>query len=262
MEYTATNGFKHFFEEDIYIKLKNYLYNYRLRKFSIEKLFKRETSELILEVGSGVSPVMTKTSRIIYSDLSPTAIQVLKRTHGKGHYVVADGINLPFKSNIFSHAICSEMLEHVANDVAVLKEVARVMRSSGHLIVTFPHRKFYFTMDDRFVNHYRRYEISEMQDKLKQSGFRPILTKKILGPLEKVTMCMTILVFSFIQRMGQKNLKTGNGKGLKSPIPIRTLTWLFKWANQFYMGLAWLDARIMPRALSTVLLIHSTRVEL
>jgi len=39
---------------------------------------------------------------------------------------------------------------------------------------------------------------------------------------------------------------------------IATLfTSIFKWANLFYAMLAWLDARIMPRAISTVLLINS-----
>jgi hypothetical protein len=32
---------------------------------------------------------------------------------------------------------------------------------------------------------------------------------------------------------------------------------IFKWINLFYVGFVWLDAKIMPRTLSTVLLIQS-----
>ncbi len=34
----------------------------------------------------------------------------------------------------------------------------------------------------------------------------------------------------------------------------------FKWANRFYMLLAWLDARITPRSLSAVLLIKAEKL--
>jgi ubiquinone/menaquinone biosynthesis C-methylase UbiE len=261
MKYTARNRFQDFYEEGSYVTLKNFLYNYRLRKKSVENTFKRETPEFILEMGSGISPVMTKTKRIIYSDLSLTALQILKRIHGEGWHVVADGNNLPFKPNVFSHAICSEVLEHVPNDEAVLNELARTTRPAGCLIVTFPHRKFYFAMDDHFVNHYRRYEMSEMRDKLIESGFKPISTKKVLGPLEKVTMCVIVFGFSILQKIGRKKSNTGNKKKMESLMLIRVFTSFFKWANRFYMGLAWLDARIMPRALCTVLLIKSTNTK-
>lgn len=253
MKHPETNRFQSLFEEDKYVILKNYLYNYILRKLAVEKILQREKPELILEVGSGISPVMTRTNRIIYSDLSFRALQILKHSHGKGWYVVADGMRLPFKSGIFSHAICSETLEHLEDDWEALKQLAMSMRPSGRLIVTFPHRKFYFANDDRFVNHFRRYELPEMLDRLKDAGFRPISIQKVLGPLEKVTMCFVVFCFSMIQKYKPKKVKgTQNFKLMNIFAPF------FKWANRFYMVLAWLDARIMPRTLSTVLLINST----
>ena len=174
MDPNANNRFQDFFEQNNYITLKNYLYNYRLRKMAVENSLKREMPELVLEVGSGISPVMTKTNRIIYTDLSLTALQILRHTHAKGWYVVADGLHLPFKTGVFTHAICSEVLEHIPDDKAVIKELSRVMRLAGRLIITFPHRRFYFTIDDRFVEHYRRYELSEMVNKLMKCGLKPI----------------------------------------------------------------------------------------
>ena len=104
MRDTETNRFEGFFKEDQYILLKNYLYNYLLRKRAVEKSLNGEKIEIALEVGSGISPLMTKTHPIIYTDLSFTAIQVLRRINKKGWYVVADGTKLPFKSDIFSHS--------------------------------------------------------------------------------------------------------------------------------------------------------------
>jgi len=252
MNHSHANRFQDFFKENQYTTLKNYLYNYQLRKRAVEKNLKNENVELILEVGSGISPVIMKFRNIVYSDLSFSAVQFLKHSYGKGYYVVADGMSLPFKTGVFSHAVSSEVLEHLRDDRLAIKEIARVLKPLGRLIVTFPHRKFYFAIDDRFVGHFRRYEINEMKERLKGAGFRPVSVQKILGPLEKVTMCFAVLCFSIFQKLKPQNVKVPR-KSL-----IATLfTSIFKWANLYYAILAWLDARIMPRALSTVLLINS-----
>jgi len=252
MNHNHANRFQDFFKENKYTTLKNYLYNYHLRKMAVEKNLENENTELILEVGSGISPVMMKSRDIIYSDLSFSAIQLLKHSYGKGYYVVADGISLPFKSGVFSHTISSEVLEHLSDDRQAIKEIARVMKPSGHFIVTFPHRKFYFAIDDRFVGHFRRYEINEMADRLKDAGFRQMSIQKVLGPLEKVTMCFAVFCFSLIQ-----NFKFEKVKVPQNLVIVNIFSSIFKWANLYYAILAWIDARIMPRALSTVLLINS-----
>ena len=79
MEHLETNRFEDFFEEAKYRTLKNSLYNYLLRKMAIEKIFKDQKPGRVLEIGSGISPVMTCSSPIIYSDLSYTAIKILKQ---------------------------------------------------------------------------------------------------------------------------------------------------------------------------------------
>ena len=95
------NRFQDLYKESQYILKKNNIYNYRLRKMAVEKNMKRERPELILEVGSGISPIITGRENIIYSDLSFEALRILKETYGKGQYVVADGMKLPFKHSVF-----------------------------------------------------------------------------------------------------------------------------------------------------------------
>jgi hypothetical protein len=70
MNHYHINRFQDFFKENKYTTLKNYLYNYHLRKLAVEKNLQNENTELILEVGSGISPVMMKSRDIIYSYLS------------------------------------------------------------------------------------------------------------------------------------------------------------------------------------------------
>lgn len=249
------NKFEAFFKDDHYLTLKNHLYNYLLRKRAVEKAILMERPGLILEVGSGVSPVATKTDRIVYTDLSVTAMRTLKEMRPGSRCVVADGTRLPFKAEVFTHTVCSEVLEHLADDRTAIKELARVTELSGHLIITFPHRQFYFGNDDSFVGHVRRYELTGMVGHLREVGFQPILIEKILGPLEKVTMSFAVFCFSLVQSLRPKGRKREASKAILFLLP------LFKWLNRWYTCLAWLDARLIPRAFSTVLLVKAQKQE-
>jgi len=171
-------------------------------------------------------------------------------------YVAADGAHLPFKSDTFSHVICSEVLEHLPDDHQAISEIFRTLKSpQGRLILTVPHRKCYFSYDDRYVKHYRRYELRDIESRLRAAGFKPIRIQKILGPLEKITMLGVVFLFSTLTKR-----KTSSHRGDKELKPgLRNfIVLLFKWINQFYKGYVWLDAKIMPRSFSTVILIESS----
>ena len=248
------DNFDALFENKHYVLLKNHLYNYLLRKKAVEKNISIQNQGFILEVGCGLSPLVTDTDTVVYSELSLQALQILKRRQNSGSYVAADGMRLPFKTGTFDQTICSEVLEHLADDHKALQELARVMKPSGQLIITFPHRKIYFTYDDHVVKHLRRYELSDMEDKLRTVGLSPVSIQKVLGPLEKVTMLSVVSCFSLMQKFKPSKSKTNGSSNL-----ISIVLPLFKLVNLFYAGLAWLDAKIMPRALATVLLIKARK---
>ena len=242
------NRFQDFFEEGRYVGLKNHLYNYKLRKRAVENVLARERFDLILEVGSGISPVMTSTDRIVYSDISFLACRTLKRLHGKGWYVAADMTHLPFRADAFSHAVCSEVIEHIEDDRAALGEIARVLKARGRLILTFPHRKAYFANDDRYVKHYRRYEIEETDRLLRDAQLYPLATRNVLGPLEKVTMMFAVLFFENLIKFADAN------QFAKPHTTMRLLSPVFKLANLAYAALLRFEAFVIPQRWAAVLL--------
>jgi SAM-dependent methyltransferase len=61
--------------------------------------------------------------------------------------VIADARDMPFPDATFDHAVCSEVLEHVTDDAAVVRELARVLKPGGTLVVTVPSADFPFTWD-------------------------------------------------------------------------------------------------------------------
>ncbi len=252
---SSGNRFEDFFADDAYVFLKNHLYNYLLRRRAVRKSLQPEMGGMILEVGSGLSPMTETSDRIVYSELSFTALRTLKSRQGRGYYVVADATHLPFKIGSFSQVICSEVLEHLPEDRLALCEIASVMIPGGSLILTFPHRRSYFACDDRFVNHFRRYELHDMEALLRETGLNPLEIKKILGPMEKLTMVFIITGLSWLQRMrGEKRDPGGNSAAW------RVISSLFEWCNRLYYVPIWLDAQLAPLSLAAVLLIRAVKL--
>lgn len=250
--------FEEFFIEDNYVALKNYLYNYLERKRAINRAI-GPVEDIVLEVGSGLSPIVTGRDNVIYSELSFRALRTLKAINRRGHYVVADGTRLPFADAALGQVICSEVLEHIENDQEAISELARVLRDGGLACITVPHRKFYFAADDRYVHHFRRYEIDEMTAKLTHAGLRLRATKKVLGPLEKITMFTLVMVFSAIHKVAGRRKASASAASPAGALMRTIIRPVFKWAHRAYAILARIDATIMPRALATVILFEAVK---
>ncbi len=250
------NRFEEFFADDTYVVLKNFLYNYLLRKRAIGICLRGVGKGPTLEIGSGLSPTVDDAQGTVFSDLSFAALKNLKDRRGMEMCVVADAGRLPFKPDSFTRIVCSEVLEHIPDDLPAFREMAAILRRGGSLILTFPHRKAYFACDDRFVRHYRRYELSEMEDRLRGAGLIPVEIVKILGPLEKLTM---ILVTAGISAFGRRG--TGRRPASGGGVAERIIRQTFIGLNRLYRLPVRLDNWLAPRALSVVLLIRAVRPE-
>jgi len=52
--------------------------------------------------------------------------------------VRGDALHLPFPDATFDRVICSEVLEHIPEDVAAMTELTRVLRPGGTMAITVP----------------------------------------------------------------------------------------------------------------------------
>ena len=92
--------------------------------------------------------------------------------------VGADALALPFADRCFSHVIASEILEHVPDDAAALRELGRVLRPGGVLAVTVP--RFWtetvnWALSSEYHNtpggHIRIYTRGQLRTRLAAAGF-------------------------------------------------------------------------------------------
>ena len=103
-------------------------------------------------------------------DASPSAVAVLQERVG-GDVAQADVTDLPFGDETFDAAVLGEVLEHIPDDSAALREVARVVRPAGVLAVSVPADPARFGPSDRWAGHERRYAKPQLVGACEESGF-------------------------------------------------------------------------------------------
>lgn len=180
--------FEVFFTDPLYLAYKNFLYNFLVRRFAIRREL-GQASGRILELGCGISPMLTPAKNRFQTDISWNALRFLTK-HSKGSYqaVHCDGTRLPFLSGSFDAVVCSEVIEHIEDDQKLLDEITRVIKKEGRLLLTCPVHARYYGFDDEFVGHFRRYEIAPFRERLSRLGMKDIKILPILGSLEKLIM--------------------------------------------------------------------------
>jgi ubiquinone/menaquinone biosynthesis C-methylase UbiE len=117
----------------------------RVREFVISKIPKNANS--ILDVGCGngwVAKEFLPKGKQVYSlDISATNPSIVKKLYSsEKHFgVAADSFHLPFSSDSFDCVIASEIIEHVFDPAAFIKELFRVVKKRGSLIITTPYKE-------------------------------------------------------------------------------------------------------------------------
>jgi SAM-dependent methyltransferase len=91
--------------------------------------------------------------------------------------VQGDALHLPFADATFDRVICSEVLEHIPDDVGAMEELVRVLRPGGTMAVTVPRfgpELINWALSDQYHNvpggHIRIYRRSVLESRLRSAG--------------------------------------------------------------------------------------------
>ena len=100
----------------------------------------------ILDVGCGLGVYVRKlrefSDRVVGIDVDPGRLREGART--TPGLMLAASESLPFGDASFDAVILNEVIEHVRDDAATLREVSRVVRPGGHVVIYAPNRLFPF----------------------------------------------------------------------------------------------------------------------
>jgi SAM-dependent methyltransferase len=93
------------------------------------------------------------------------------------HVVQGDALQLPFPDASFDRVICSEVLEHIPEDIAAMGELSRVLRRGGTMAITVPRfgpELVNWALSDEYHNvpggHIRIYRRSVLEERLTSTG--------------------------------------------------------------------------------------------
>ena len=90
-------------------------------------------------------------------DSDPSAVAFC---HSRGRTevkLVPPGAPLPFADGAFDLVTSLDVIEHIDDDVAALRELRRVLRPGGRLLVAVPAFMFLWGKQDEVSHHHRRY---------------------------------------------------------------------------------------------------------
>lgn len=78
------------------------------------------------------------------------------------------------RASAFDLVTCLDVLEHVDDDVGLLRELVVALRPDGLLVVSVPLRPDLFCAVDEIAGHVRRYTPQGLRESLRQAGLAPV----------------------------------------------------------------------------------------
>ena len=102
--------------------------------------------EFMLDIGSGTGwfsqYATSQRTKVIALDINAQGFYLMRKLYSEGDnevaFIIGDGCNLPFSSNIFDGVNCAWVLEHVMHPEQMVSEICRVLKPAGRLITYTP----------------------------------------------------------------------------------------------------------------------------
>lgn len=143
-------------------------------------LFGHALAGEVLDHGAGTGAIsarlVARANRLIALEPEPVLFEGLQRRFAEVANVTP--VQGTIETYLAQHGersldaiISSNVLEHVADDVACLEQLRRALRPGGALAVYVPARQELFGSLDRQVGHQRRYTRHMLHSRLERAGF-------------------------------------------------------------------------------------------
>jgi SAM-dependent methyltransferase len=134
----------------------------------------------ILEIGSGLGNIsqlfVNDGTTITLSDISDAYVNELRtRFAGTNHCGIVKldiaSTELEANNSIYDTIIAINVIEHIENDEAVIRNMHRLLVSGGRIIILVPAYQLLFNKLDSGLGHFRRYTAARIVNTVQAHGF-------------------------------------------------------------------------------------------
>lgn len=130
-----------------------------------------ENINQVIDFGAGIGTIS-----LIFREkykINPICIEIDNKNQ---KYLLERGLNFFDDLSLIKHKsdliFSSNVLEHINNDIDILRLIKDSLNIGGRLYLYLPAKKILWSQLDEIAGHYRRYEISEIKQKCEQVGFK------------------------------------------------------------------------------------------
>ncbi|HSL53346.1 MAG TPA: class I SAM-dependent methyltransferase [Pyrinomonadaceae bacterium] len=187
----------------------------------------------ILDVGCGTGANLLMLSQ--YGDAEGVDISndalAFCRERGLDQVKLGAGEQLPYDDGTFDLVTAFDVVEHMDDDLAGLREMRRVLRPGGRVLLFVPAFMFLWGVQDDVSNHRRRYRMPELTRVLEQAGFEIERTT-----YANITFFLPILLVRQLMRVtgikaeSENNINVPALNGLLGRL-LGTESWILKRMN-------------------------------
>lgn len=201
---------------------------YVAREWMMEPVFAGAVpaDAVALEIGSADGPstawLRARAGHRIATDIDPSGL--------RPGDVCADAVALPFRAGSFDVVAAFDVIEHVERPGDALREIRRVLRPDGVLLLSVPAYEWAWThLDDR-AGHHRRYTRDRLRSELEDAGFE----------CQRITHAFMGTFPLFAVDRGRSRLTGASAAGTADGDPAG-------WVRRLLLRLGRLDARLLAR---------------
>lgn len=138
----------------------------------------------ILDVGCGTGGNMLflgKFGQVTGLDINNDAL-AFSRNKGFSALFKGEAEKIPFQNSSFDIISTLDCIEHIEDDRAALREISRILKNTGTLLLTVPAHTWLWSRHDEALHHKRRYTGKDLREKIESAGFKIVEMSHFVVP--------------------------------------------------------------------------------
>jgi SAM-dependent methyltransferase len=149
----------------------------------------------VLDVGCGMQPYAELFAHCAYVGIDVESSG--RQAHEKRADRLYDGVNIPYEAESFDAVFCTQVLEHALEPADLLRDIHRVLRIGGRLMVTVP----FMWGEHEAPFDFRRFSTFGIRRTLEGAGFAVVDQRRLSRGAAAIEMLVQSEINNFAQNV-------------------------------------------------------------